>query len=340
MAIEDSIQKLVEKRDLTAQEAEETMEALMSGKSTDAQNAGFLVALRMKEETPQEIASMAKVMRKYAATINPRVDGMLVDTCGTGGDRKGTINVSTTAMLVVAGAGVPVAKHGNRSVSSQCGSADVLEALGVKVDLTPEQVQGCIEEVGVGFMFAPVFHKAMKNVIPARKQLGIRTAFNVLGPLTNPANAQGQVMGVFDESLTQKMAEVLKLLGVQHAFVVYGLEGLDEISVSGETKVSELRDGTIEEYTLKPEDAGMKRADIKDIKGGSRGENAQILRRTLEGKVDDAMRDVVVLNAAAAIMAGGKTLELKKAVKLAEKAIDDGSALEKLDGMIEYCRRA
>ncbi|MBM3308789.1 MAG: anthranilate phosphoribosyltransferase [Candidatus Altiarchaeales archaeon] len=338
--IEPLIQKLVDKQDLTAEEAEKAMEFLMTAQTTDAQNAGFLIALRMKGETPLEIASMAKVMRKHASSIKPDVKGILVDTCGTGGDRKGTINVSSIAMFITAGAGIPVAKHGNRSVSSQCGSADVLEALGVKVDLPPEKVEKCIEENGVGFMFAPVFHTSMKNVMPARKQLGVRTVFNVLGPLTNPANAQGQIIGVFSESLTEKLAEVLKLLGVKRAFVVHGLEGLDEISISGETRISELHEGKIKNYAVKPEDFGLKRANIEEIKGSTKEENARILKDILSGREEGAKRDIAVLNAAAAIVAGGKAKNLKEGVQLAFKSIESGAALEKLNRLVEYSKKA
>ncbi|MFH1126358.1 MAG: anthranilate phosphoribosyltransferase, partial [Candidatus Altiarchaeota archaeon] len=224
--------------------------------------------------------------------------------------------------------------------SSQCGSADVLEALGVKVDLPPEKVEKCIEEVGVGFMFAPVFHTSMKNVMPARKQLGVRTVFNVLGPLTNPANAQGQVIGVFDGNLTEKLAEVLKLLGVKHAFIVHGMEGLDEISISGETRVSELHEGRIENYFVKPEDFGLARADLNEIKGGIKEENARMLTDVLKGVDKGPKRDITLLNSAAAIVSGGKAKNLKEGLKLAEKSIDSGMALEKLDRLVEYCKTA
>jgi len=338
--IEQFIQKLVDRQDLTAEEAAQAMEELMSGKSTDAQNAGFLTALRMKGETAVEIAAMAQVMRKHAAVIHPQVKGTLVDTCGTGGDRKGTINVSTIAMFVAAGAGIPIAKHGNRGVSSGCGSADVLEMLGVKIDLPPEKVKACIEAVGVGFMFAPVFHSAMKNVMPARKQLGVRTIFNILGPLTNPAEAQGQVIGVFDASLTEKLANVLKILGLKHAFVVHGMEGLDEISLSGETKVSELRDGAIRNYVIKPEDVGFARAPLETIKGGLKEENARTLKAVLDGSELGPKRNIAVLNAAAAVVAGGRAGNLKEAVLLAEKSIDSGAASKKLEALVAYCRTA
>ena len=338
--MKEFIQNLVDGRDLTADEASQAMKAIMSGDATEAQIAGFLTALRMKGETPAEIASMVAVMREFAGKINPKVEGRLVDTCGTGGDKLSTFNVSTTSMFVVAGAGIPIAKHGNRSVSSKCGSADVLEALGVKIDLPPPEVEGCIEEVGVGFMFAPVFHKSMKNVMPARKSLGIRTVFNVLGPLTNPANAKGQIVGVFDGGLTEKLAEVLKLVGLERAFVVHGLDGLDELSTVSETKVSELdSDGSIRTYTVTPEEFGFEKASADDLRGGDAGENANILRAILSGEETGPKRDMVLLNAAAGIVCGGKAESIKDGVKLAQESIDSGKASEKLEAMIRYSKK-
>lgn len=338
--MKEFIQNLVDGRDLTADEASRAMKAIMSGDATEAQIAGFLTALRMKGETPAEIASMVAVMREFAGKINPKVEGRLVDTCGTGGDKLSTFNVSTTSMFVVAGAGIPIAKHGNRSVSSKCGSADVLEALGVKIDLPPPEVEGCIEEVGVGFMFAPVFHKSMKNVMPARKSLGIRTVFNVLGPLTNPANAKGQIVGVFDGGLTEKLAEVLKLVGLERAFVVHGLDGLDELSTVSETKVSELdSDGSIRTYTVTPEEFGFEKASADDLRGGDAGENANILRAILSGEETGPKRDMVLLNAAAGIVCGGKAESIKDGVKLAQESIDSGKASEKLEAMIRYSKK-
>lgn len=338
--MKEFIQKLVDGRDLTGAEAEAAMKAIMSGESNDAQNAGFLTALRVKGETATEIAAMVRVMRDFAENINPKVDGRLVDTCGTGGDKLSTFNVSTTSMFVVAGAGIPIAKHGNRSVSSKCGSADVLEALGVKIDLPPDKVEKCIENVGIGFMFAPVFHKSMKNVMPARKALGIRTVFNILGPLTNPANAKGQIVGVFDGALTEKLAEVLKLVGLERAFVVHGVNGCDEISIVCDTKVSELaEDGSIHSYTVKPEDYGFKRARAKDILGGNAKENARLLKAILSGNEDGAKRDIVILNAAAGIICGGKTESIEEGIKLAKESIDSGSAYKKLKEMNAYCKK-
>lgn len=338
--MKDFIQALVECRDLSAEEAGSAMKLLMGGEASEAQIASFLTALRMKGETPTEIAAMVSVMREFADTIHPRVSGRLVDTCGTGGDKLNTFNVSTTSMFVVAGAQIPIAKHGNRSVSSKCGSADVLEELGVKIDLPPKSVEECIEKVGVGFMFAPVFHKSMKNVMPARRAMGIRTVFNVLGPLTNPANAKGQIVGVFDAGLTGKLAQVLKLVGLEHAFVVHGVDGLDEISIISETEVSELNeDGSISAYTLKPEDLGLKRAHAEDIVGGDAKENARILRRILEGKGDGPKRDMVLLNAAAGIVCGGKADSLEDGIDAARESIESGKAHKKLKELTAYCRR-
>jgi len=248
--------------------------------------------------------------------------------------------VSTTSMFVIAGAEVPIAKHGNRSVSSKCGSADVLEALEVKIDLPPKEVEKCIEKVGVGFMFAPIFHKSMKNVMPARKAMGIRTVFNVLGPLTNPANAKGQIVGLFDGSMTEKIAEVLKRVGVEHAFVVHGVNGCDEISIVCETKISELSEGgSIESYTITPEDFGFKRAHAKDVLGGGASQNTKILMEILAGTEDGPKRDMVVLNAAAGIVCGGKADSMKEGIELAKESIDSGKALKKLKDLVNYCKK-
>ena len=330
------IQKLVNKEDLTADEATDAMQTIMSGNATDAQIAGFLVAMRMKGETPGEIASLALIMRKFAGNIHPNVEGTSVDTCGTGGDKLDTFNISTTTMFVVAGAGIPIAKHGNRSVSSQCGSADVLEAMGVKIDFEPKKVEECIEKIGVGFMFAPLFHKSMKYVMPARTQMGIRTVFNILGPLSNPANAQGQVIGVFDRGLTEKMAEVLKIIGLEKAMVVHGMAGIDEISTLGETKISELKDGEINNYIITPEEFGLKRANADDLAGGDAKVNAEILIKILKGEEQGAKRDIVLLNAAAGIVVGGMAESISEGLELAKEAIDSGRAYEKLEEMIDY----
>jgi anthranilate phosphoribosyltransferase len=329
------IAKLVEGEDLTEEEAQQAMQTIMSGNATDAQIGSFLTALRMKGETVEEISAFAKVMREFAESIKPSVDGTLVDTCGTGGDRIKTFNISTVASFVVAGTGIPIAKHGNRSVTSKAGSADLMEALGIKIDLPPKDVERCIEKVGIGFMFAPVFHKAMKYAIGPRKEMGIRTVFNILGPLTNPANAQAQVLGVFDPDLTEKMAKVLGNLGVKKAMVVHGLDGLDEISTLGRTQVSELTNGHVNTYYIKPEDFGLKRASTTDLAGGDAVKNAEIAIRILKNKEEGPMRDVVELNAAAGIYVGGKASSMDEGLDLARESIDSGKAYEKLEALIK-----
>ncbi|EHP87375.1 anthranilate phosphoribosyltransferase [Methanotorris formicicus] len=331
--ITDAIKKVVEFKDLDESEAIEVMNEIMGGKATQPQIASILTALRMKGETPVEIASFAKVMREFATKINPKVD-KLVDTCGTGGDNLNTFNISTTVAFVVAGCCVAVAKHGNRSVSSKCGSADVLEALGVNLDIPPKKVEECIEKVGIGFLFAPLYHSAMKHALPVRKEIGIRTVFNVLGPLTNPANAEYQVVGVYDGNLTEKIAEVLKLLGLKGAMVVHG-SGMDEITTTGETKISELKDGDVKTYTITPEEFGFKRANVDELKGGDAKENARILREILDGK-EGAKRDIVLINAAAALYVCNEAKSLEEGIKMAEKSIDSGKAMEKLEKLVEF----
>jgi anthranilate phosphoribosyltransferase len=332
--VKQFINKLVDGGDLTREEAGQAMQAIMSGNATGAQIGAFLTALRMKGETVEEISALAKVMREFAEGIHPRVDGTLVDTCGTGGDEVKTFNISTIAAFVVAGAGIPVAKHGNRSVTSKAGSADVMESLGVKIDLPPKDVERCIESCGIGFMFAPVFHKAMKYAIGPRKEMGIRTVFNILGPLTNPANAKAQVLGVFDQNLTEKMARVLGNLGVERAMVVHGLEGLDEISTMGRTQISELNNDQVDTYIMKPEDFGLKRASAADLAGGDASYNAKIAVNILKGEEKGPMRDIVVLNAAAGIYVGGKASSLDEGMELAGESIDSGNAYEKLAALV------
>jgi len=330
--MKEMLQKLTEGKDLDSEEAESAMQKIMRGKSNDAEIAGFLVALKMKGETTEEITAFSKVMRENAASIHPET-GLLVDTCGTGGDKSGTFNISTTSAFIAAGAGVHIAKHGNRSVSSKCGSADVLEELGAKM-LQPEKVEKCIEEVGIGFMFAPYFHPAMKHVMPARKALGIRTVFNVLGPLTNPAGAQAQVLGVFDEKITEKMAEVLSKLGSKHALVVHG-EGTDEM-VFGKTKVSELKDGKVETYFLDGKELGFQEGDVP--KPESKEENAKILENVLKGEEGTA-KEISILNAAGAIYVGGKAGSVKEGIGIARETIDSGKAYNKLKEFIEFTKR-
>ncbi len=344
--IADAIRSVVEGKSLDREAAFQVMDVIMSGRATDAQIAAFLTALRMKGETVEELIGFARVMREKVVPVRTRarvqtsLSGtdreMLVDTCGTGGDATGTFNVSTATAFVVAGAGIPVAKHGNRSVSSLCGSADVVEALGVPLDLPPERVGRCVDEVGIGFCYAPLLHKAMKFVMLARREIRIRTVFNILGPLTNPARASAQVIGVYDGRLTEAMANVLKELGSLRAFIVHGEDGLDEISNTGESRISELRDSQVRTYTVHPRDFGMPCANIADLRGGSAADNADIIRRLLAGE-RGPKRDIVVLNAAAAIAAGGKAASIAEGVKLAEEAIDSGAARDKLERLVEFC---
>ncbi|MFH1402636.1 MAG: anthranilate phosphoribosyltransferase [Candidatus Altiarchaeota archaeon] len=337
--MKEYIKKVSEGEKLTPDEAEDAMKLIMNGESTDAQNGAFLTALKIKGESPEEIAAFAKVMREYATKINPKVKGRLVDVCGTGGDHKHTINISTTSMFIVAGAGVNVAKHGNRSITSKSGSADLLEALGARIELEPEMIEKCIEDIGLGFMFAPKHHPAMKHVMPARKQIGIRTVFNILGPLTNPANAQAQLMGVFDPTLTDRIAEVFRILGSEQAIIVNGEPGLDELSTIGRTRVSELKDGVIESYRITPEELGLKKASIGDITGSTPEENAKITGEILSGKENGAKTDIVMLNAAGGIIVGGKAGDFKEGLDVAREAIESGKALEKLEEFIEYTNR-
>ncbi|MCX6690192.1 MAG: anthranilate phosphoribosyltransferase [Methanoregula sp.] len=338
MLMNDAIRTLVEKQDLTPEEARVVMETLMEGRATQAQIGGFLTALRMKGETPDEIAAFARVMREHAIMVRPRVQGTLVDTCGTGGDGANTFNISTASAFVAAGAGVPVVKHGNRGVSSRCGSADVLSALGVNLVVDPATQAKIVEEVGISFLFAPNHHPAMRHVMAARQDIGCRTVFNLLGPLANPAGAQAQVLGVYDPALTGTVAEVLRLLGLSHAMVVHGC-GLDEITTTGDTQVTGLDYGTLKNYTLTPEAFGFARASPSDLLGGEAPENARILRGVLAGE-HGAARDVVLMNAGAAIYVGGRARDLKSAIGRAKRSIDSGSAMAKLDGLIEATRSA
>ena len=333
--IREAIDTLVSGQSLTMEQAAAVMNEIMGGEATPSQFGAFVTALRLKGETVEEIAGMARVMRERAVPV--AVSEPVVDTCGTGGDASGSFNISTAAAFVVAGAGLKVAKHGNRSMSSICGSADVMEALGVRIDLGAEQVQKCLEEVGIGFMFAPNFHPAMKYAAAPRREIGIRTVFNILGPLTNPAGAKAQVLGVAEGSLTMKMAQVLELLGCHHALVVHGEDGLDEITPGGRTTVCELKGGAINSYSLAPEDLGFQRATRESLKGGSAQDNADLLRRVLEGE-KGPRRDIVLMNAAAAIMAGDRAENLEQGIRIAAEAIDSRKALEKLEGLIGISR--
>lgn len=331
--INKEIETIISGKSLTEEEMIKCMTQIMSGDITEAQIASFLTALKAKGETITEIVGGAKVLREKAEVVELQ-NYYSVDTCGTGGDRLGTFNISTTVSFIAAAAGVTIVKHGNRSVSSKCGAADVLEALGVKIDLTPAQVEACVKEINLGFFFAPTFHKAMKYVGKTRKELGFRTIFNILGPLINPAHAKAHVLGVFDESLTEPLAEVLKNLGVERALVVHGMEGLDELSTTTETKITEIKDGITKSYTISPEDFGFKRATIKDIEGGYAQDNAEIIRNILKGE-KGYKRDIVLLNSAAALYVGKKVESLEEGISLAKDMIDSGKAYEKLEAFVE-----
>jgi len=331
-----AIGKVVEGQDLTAHEAADVMRQVMSGEATPAQIGAYLIALRMKGETVDEIVGSAKVMREMATPI--RVDDpLVVDTCGTGGDRQGTFNISTTAAFVVAGGGVTVAKHGNRAVSGRSGSADVLAALGVNVELPPAGVEACVNEIGVGFLFAPLFHGAMRHAIGPRREIGVRTLFNILGPLTNPAAASIQVLGVYDAALTDTLARVLVALGSRHCFVVHGSDGLDEITTTGPSRVAEGQAGKVGAYQLDPGEVGIRRAQPSDLKGGDAAENAAITQKILDGE-KGPQRDIVLLNAAPAFVAAGKAKNLKQGIAVAAEAIDSGAAAEKLARLVEASR--
>jgi anthranilate phosphoribosyltransferase len=334
--IREAIETVVSGGSLSMEESAATMREIMDGEATAAQLGAFLAALRMKGETPEEVAGMATVMREKALPLD--VDGPLVDTCGTGGDGKGTFNVSTAAAFVAAAAGLRVAKHGNRAASGTCGSADVLEALGVRIDLDPAGVKRCIEEVGIGFMFAPAFHPAMRHAAPVRREIGIRTVFNILGPLTNPAGAQAQLLGVPDVGLGAKTAEVLKLLGSHHSMVVHGDDGLDELTLGARTHVWEVLDGAIDTYTISIEELGLPHVAIEDIQGGGPEDNALKLRQLFDGE-NGPVRDVVLLNSAAVMLVGGKAADLKGGIKLARSAIDSGEARKRVEHLAELSQR-
>ncbi len=327
--IQDVIQTLIAGTDLDRKTAAGVMNQIMSGEATDAQIGAFLIALRCKGETVDEIAGFAEVMREKATRISGG-KGTLVDTCGTGGDGSGSFNISTTVAFVAAGAGLSVAKHGNRAMSSRCGSADVLQALGVNVEAGPEKVGECLDEAGIGFLFAPMLHGAMKHAIGPRKEIGTRTVFNILGPLTNPAGARRQLIGVFDGSLTEKLAGVLKALGSERAFVVHGSDGLDEITLTGSSTVTELNGGEIGTSEISPADFGFDTAPASALAGGDAEENAKILSAVLGG-AEGPQKDVVVMNAAAAIAAGGAADGIRDGAAMAEESIASGKAAQALE---------
>lgn len=335
--IKEAIENLTKKSDLNENEARQLFEEIMSGKASSADIKDFLNALKAKGETVDEITGAARAMREKSLKVNTGFE-ILVDTCGTGGSSVNTFNISTAAAFVVAGCGVKVAKHGNRSASCQCGSADVLEALGVKLDADISIVQRCIREIDIGFMFAPLFHQAMKYAAGPRKEIGKRTIFNILGPLSNPAGAVSQVIGVSEERLTEIVADVLKRLGTRRAFVVYGMDGLDEITINGKTKITELNGAMIETYHVTPAEFGLKEAKLDTIKGGTVQENAKILLSVLKGE-KSPRRDVVLMNAGVTLVAGFSARDFKEGVQLAAVSIDSGAALDKLERLIEMTKK-
>ena len=331
----EAIELLLGGSTLSRDQARTVMDQIMAGEATPVQIAGVLIALRAKGETVEEMAGFVDSMRAHATPLQVPED--TIDTCGTGGDRAGTFNISTAAALVAAGAGIPVAKHGNRAASSRCGSADVLEALGVDITLGPDGVRRCIEAAGVGFCFAPTFHPAMRHAGPARRELGVRTVFNVLGPLANPGRVRRQALGVGARSVAPLMVQVLKQLGHRRALVFYGEDGLDELTTTGPSHVFELRDGAVTEYELEPQDLGLQKATAEDLRGGTPPENAQLLRQVLAGEAG-AKREVVLLNAAAAVLAGGRADDWRQALTVAVESLDSGKARKSLDRMVEASR--
>ena len=345
----DALHRLANHRQsLSREEAHAVMTEVLTGQCTDSQIGALLVALHMKGETVEEIVGFAEAIRIAATPLDLHINSVLdasgtgrdalVDTCGTGGDTSGTFNISTATALVVAGVGVRVAKHGNRSVTSKCGSADVMEALGVNINLPPARIAACLDEVGIAFLFAPAMHSAMKYVQPVRRELRLRTVFNLLGPLTNPARATCQVVGVYSADLVEKLAEALSMLGLHRALVVHGSDGLDEITISGPTRIGEVRDGQVHTYEVTPQEFGLQRAPLDDISGGDATLNANLIREVLAGK-KSARRDVVLLNAAAALVAAGRADHLRDAVPLAAAAIDSGAAAAKLEALIKFSLR-
>lgn len=338
MMITEALARLADRINLSAEDAEEVMCEIMEGKATPAQIAAYLMGLRQKGETVEEITGSARAMRARATKIRISAQ-VVVDTCGTGGDGAHTFNISTTTAFVVAGAGITVAKHGNRSISSRCGSADVLSALGVDINLPPDRVAECIDEVGIGFLFAPLFHGAMKHCAGPRQDMGIRTMLNVLGPLTNPAGATHQVLGVYDAGLTDVLGQVLLQLGSQHCFVLHGMDGLDEITLADRTKVSEGKGGVVSSYFISPEEFGLARVARREIAGGTPEENARITWDILHGR-KGPKRDIVCLNAAPAMVVAHKAATLQEGFRLAQRTIDSGAAAEKLERVVAFTKKA
>ena len=332
ITMQKAIKAVTEKQDLSAEEMSATMRLIMTGEATPAQVGGFLIGLRMKGETIDEIAAAAAVMRELASKVDVDKEH-LVDTCGTGGDASGSFNISTASAIVVAAAGGKVAKHGNRSISSKSGSADVLETAGVNLEISPQQVAECVNEIGVGFMFAPLHHSAMKHAIGPRREMAVRTIFNVLGPLTNPAGAPNQVLGVFSKDLVEPLAHVLKRLGSEHVLVVHAEDGLDEISIASPTYIAELNDGEVKTYTIQPEDFDLSRADLEQIRATDSAHSLEIIKSVFSN-TDGPAKDIVCLNAGAAIYAAGLTASLAEGVKKAQQVIASGAAAEKLQQLI------
>ena len=335
--IREGIQKLIEGCSLTSDESGEIMREVISGNATNSQTAAFLTALRMKGEAVEELIAFASVMREQSIQIHPHVHGRLVDTCGTGGDKIKTFNVSTAAAFVIAGADIAVAKHGNRAVTGKSGSADVLEKLGLKLNLEPKAVKDAIEKVGIGFLFAPAFHPAMKFAAEPRQEIGIRTVFNLLGPLTNPACANAQLLGVYDAKLTAPMAYVLQRLGCEEAMVVHGLDGLDEVSTVGKTAIAHLRNGKVMEVEVSPENFGVKTACIADLTVSTLDESTEVLFRVLSGNIThgDPKMEFVLVNSVAGIMVGGKATDFEGGIEIAQESIDSGAAYRKLKNLIK-----
>jgi anthranilate phosphoribosyltransferase len=334
--IREGIQKLIEGADLTFEESGQIMHEVMSGKATNSQTAAFLTALRMKGEAVDELISFASVMKSNCCLIHPTVHGRLVDTCGTGGDKIKTFNVSTAAAFVIAGAGIPVAKHGNRAVTSRCGSADLLELFGLNLNLEPRLIEAVIEKVGIGFLYAPAFHPAMKYAAEPRREIGIRTVFNILGPLTNPACANAQLLGVYDEKLVEPMAHALGKLGCEQAMVVHGLDGLDEISTVGKTAIAYLNNGAVTKTVLSPKDLGLKKASICDLSILPTQECAETVFRILSGlDIEGSKVDIVLANSAAGIIVGGKALDFESAIEIARESILSGAAYGKLKALVQ-----
>jgi len=334
--IQEAIDKLTQSKNLTGEQMQQVMEEIMTGKADTPQVVSFLTALSNKGETVEELTVAVSVMRQHVTKIHTK-EKIVLDTCGTGGDKLGTFNVSTVVAFVASGCGITVAKHGNRSVSSHCGSADILEALGININMPTEKIEQCLNEIGIAFLFAPNLHPAMKYAMPARKQIGKRTMFNILGPLSNPASATHQLVGVYGKNWVETLAQVLKNLGTVHTLVVHGEDGLDEITTTAKTYVSEANNSKVKNFTLDPQDLGFKRAKLEDLAGGDAACNAKILLDILKGK-QGPWRDIVLLNAAAAIYVADRVKSIKDGIKLAEESVDSGKAFKKLELLKEYSR--